>query len=145
MPLTKLERESFLAEPGLVATLSVAGPGNRGPLAVPVWYHYLPGSDPWILTWATSHKTRLIEAAQAFTLTIARSQPTVRYLAVDGPVGLIESSTGRQLEEVTKRYLSGNLLDRYLSTLIPRLDELVTVHLKPKYWNSADLGVNYLD
>jgi hypothetical protein len=39
MPLSKHEREQFLAEPHVVALSVAAGP-DRAPLTVPIWYDY---------------------------------------------------------------------------------------------------------
>ena len=41
-PLSKEEREAFLAEPR-IGVVSVAGDDGRPPLAVPIWYGYDPG------------------------------------------------------------------------------------------------------
>ena len=61
MPLSKDEREQFLAEPH-IAALSVSAGDKRGPLTVPIWYQYAAGGEPWVLTGAGSRKHRLIEA-----------------------------------------------------------------------------------
>ena len=84
MALSRDEREQFLTEPR-VAALAVNAGGDRGPLTVPIWYQYSPGGQPWVLTGAGSRKHRLIEAAGSFSLMVERSEPTVRYVAVDGP------------------------------------------------------------
>jgi nitroimidazol reductase NimA-like FMN-containing flavoprotein (pyridoxamine 5'-phosphate oxidase superfamily) len=53
MALSKDEREEFLAQPH-IAALSVNAGDKRGPLAVPIWYQYEPGGEPWVLTGAGS-------------------------------------------------------------------------------------------
>lgn len=55
MALSVCEREQFLAEPQ-VAALSVSAGRSRGPLVVPIWYQYVPGSEVWVLTSAGSRK-----------------------------------------------------------------------------------------
>ena len=105
MALSKEEREQFLAEPH-IAALSVSAGDKRGPLTVPIWYQYSPGGEPWVLTGAGSRKHRLIETQGEFTLMVERVEPTVRYVAVDGPVTRIEPGTDDQLVEMTKRYLA---------------------------------------
>ncbi|MGB2720868.1 MAG: pyridoxamine 5'-phosphate oxidase family protein, partial [Rhodococcus sp. (in: high G+C Gram-positive bacteria)] len=85
MALSKAEREEFLAE-SHVAALSVSAGPDRGPLTVPIWYDYTPGSQAWVLTGKTTKKAELIRAAQRFTLMIEQSNPTIRYVSVEGPV-----------------------------------------------------------
>lgn len=143
MALSKKDGEEFLAEPSHVATISVAVEPGRGPLAVPVWYQYRAGGEPWLCTFANSRKTELIKAAGAFTLTVARSEPTVRFVSVGGVLSRVEKTTEEQLEEVASRYLSGDALARYLDANLPQIDLLVTMYMTPKRWNSGDLGANY--
>jgi hypothetical protein len=45
---------------------------------------------------------------------VERLEPTVRYVAVDGPVSRIEPATDDQLVEMTKRYLLPDKVDAYL-------------------------------
>ncbi len=139
MALSKEEREQFLAEPH-VAALSVDAGDKRGPLTVPIWYQYSPGGELWFSTGAGSRKHRLIEAAGAVTLMVDRAEPTVRYVAVDGPVSRIEPGTDEQLVEMTKRYLPADKVDAYLEFARREHGESVAVHLKPEHWLSADLG-----
>ena len=101
MALSKEEREQFLAEPHIGA-LSVSAGDKRGPLTVPIWYQYSPGGEPWVHTGAGSRKHRLIETQGEFTLMAQRIEPTVRYVAVDGPVSRIEPATDEQLVEMVQ-------------------------------------------
>ena len=139
MPLSKEEREQFLAAPHSAA-LSVTAGDRRGPRTVPIWYQYSPGGEPWVLTGAGSRKHRLIEAAGEFTLMVDRVEPSVRYVTVDGPVSRIEPGTDEQLVEVTKRYLPPNAVDAYLEFARREHGESVVIHLRPEHWLSADLG-----
>jgi hypothetical protein len=139
MALSKEEREQFLAEPH-IAALSVSAGDKRGPLTVPIWYQYSSGGEPWVLTGAGSRKHRLIETQGEFTLMVERVEPTVRYVAVDGPVSRIEPGTDDQLVEVTKRYLAADKVDAYLDYARRELGEHVVIYLKPEHWLSADLG-----
>src|SRR5690349_25109153 len=115
MALSKEEREQFLAEPH-VAALSVSAGDKRGPLTVPIWYQYSPGGEPWIHTGAGSRKHRLIETQGEFTLMVDRVEPTVRYVAVDGPVSRISHGTDVQLVEMVKRYLPLKAVYGYLES-----------------------------
>ncbi|GAC1405950.1 MAG: pyridoxamine 5'-phosphate oxidase family protein [Mycobacterium sp.] len=139
MALSKEEREKFLAEPR-IAALSVSAGDKRGPLTVPIWYQYSPGGEPWVLTGAASRKHRLIEAQREFTLMVERVEPTVRYVAVDGPVSHIEPGTDEQLVEMTERYLAPDKVDGYLEYARRELGENVAIYLRPQHWLSADLG-----
>lgn len=112
-------------------------------MAVPVWYQYQVGGKPWFITYASSRKAELITTAGAFTLSVARSEPTVRYVTVDGLLGPVEKCKAQQLEQMAATYLYGDALTRYLDASMPTLDDLVTVTMKPEHWNSGDLGANY--
>src|SRR5262249_3516762 len=100
MALSKADREVFLSQPH-IAALSVNAGDDRGPRTVPIWYQYAPGGEPWILTGANSRKARLIETAGRFSLMVERLEPTVRYVAVDGPVSRIEPGGDELLVEIT--------------------------------------------
>jgi Pyridoxamine 5'-phosphate oxidase len=139
MALSKEEREQFLTEPHIAALSVYAGDG-RGPLTVPIWYQYSPGGEPWVLTGAGSRKHRLIEAAGHFSLMAERLDPTVRYVAVDGPVSRIEPGTDDQLAELAKRYLAPENVEPYLEVARREHGESVVIHMKPQHWLSADLG-----
>ena len=139
MALTKDEREQFFAEPH-VAALSLYAGDTRGPLTVPIWYQYTPGDEPWILTGPGSHKARLIEANGFFSLMVERTEPTTRYVAVDGAVSRIEPATDAQLEEMTRRYLDPEAAEAYLEFARKELGANVAIWMKPEHWLSADLG-----
>ena len=139
MALSKEEREQFLAEPH-VAALSVYAGDARGPLAVPIWYQYTPGGEPWVLTGAGSRKARLIEATGYFTLMVDRVAPTVRYVSVDGAVSRIEPGTDDQQAELARRYLPADRVDAFLEYARNELGEHVAIFMQPQHWISSDLG-----
>ncbi|KWX56734.1 pyridoxamine 5'-phosphate oxidase family protein [Mycobacterium sp. NAZ190054] len=139
MALSKNEREQFLAEPH-VAALSVSAGDGRGPLTVPIWYQYTPGGELWFTTGAGSRKHRLIQSSGHLSLMVDRVEPTVRYVAVDGPVLRIEPGTDAQLVEMTKRYLAPEKVDGYLEFARREHGESVAVFVEPRHWLSADLG-----
>jgi hypothetical protein len=139
MALSKDEREQFLAQPH-IAALSVYAGDARGPLTVPIWYQYTPGGEPWVLTGPGSRKARLIEANGYFSLMVEHLDPTVRYVAVDGPVSRIEPGTDEQLVEMTKRYLAPDKVDGYLEYARRELGAHVAIYMQPQHWLSADLG-----
>jgi hypothetical protein len=139
MALSKQDREAFLAEPHIGA-LSVSAGADRGPLTLPIWYQYSPGGDLWVLTGTGSRKHRLIEAAGFFSLMAERLEPTTRYVSVDGAVTHIEPGTDAQMDEMTRRYLSGAAADRYLEFARENLGEHVAIHMRPQHWLSSDMG-----
>jgi hypothetical protein len=85
MALSVEEREQFLAEPHIGA-LSVIERPDRAPLTVPIWYQYTSGGELWVLTAPDARKTRAIDVAGRFSLMVQRTEPTVRYVSVEGPV-----------------------------------------------------------
>ena len=93
-----------------------------------------------MLTGNGSRKHRLIESQGEFTLMAERLEPTVRYVAVDGPVSRIEPGTDEQLVELTKRYLPPQAVDPYLEFARREHGESVVIYLRPEHWLSADLG-----
>src|SRR6478735_252212 len=123
MPLSREEREQFLAEPH-VAALSVSAGKDRGPLTVPIWYQYTPGGQPWFITGTGSRKHRLIEAAGYLSLAVDR----------------IEEGTDEQLVEMTKRYLPPEAVEPYLEMARREHGPSVAVYLRPQHWLSAEMG-----
>ncbi|MEU6343401.1 pyridoxamine 5'-phosphate oxidase family protein [Streptomyces sp. NPDC046977] len=139
MELSRGERESFLAEPR-VAALGVAAGADRGPLVIPIWYAYEPGGLPWILTGARSAKMKLIRAAGRFSLLVQRTEPTPRYVSVEGPVADITEGTAALHREMAARYLSGEALERFVAMAEAELADHVVVRMRPQRWFTADLG-----
>ncbi|MFL0274501.1 pyridoxamine 5'-phosphate oxidase family protein [Mycobacterium sp. SMC-19] len=139
MALSKDEREQFLAEPH-IAALSVNAGSGRGPLTVPIWYQYAPGGEPWVLTGAGSRKAKLIEAAGSFSLMVERTEPTLRYVAVDGTVSRIEPGNDDLHAELAHRYLPAERAEKFLEYALAELGEQVVIYLRPQHWISADLG-----
>ncbi|KAA0022924.1 pyridoxamine 5'-phosphate oxidase family protein [Antrihabitans cavernicola] len=139
MALTRTEREKFLSEPHIAALSVDAGP-DRAPLTVPIWYQYLPGGQPWVLTGKTSKKAELIRAAGRFTLMVERLEPSVRYVSVSGTVDRIDEGTHEQLREMTSRYLPADKVDGYLEFAKNNLEDEVAIYLRPEHWLSADMG-----
>jgi hypothetical protein len=139
MALSKSEREQFLAEPH-IAALSVDAGDGRAPVTVPMWYQYPLGGQPWVLTAAGSRKVGLIEKTGSFSLMVQRVEPTLRYVAVDGPVAGTEPGTDDHHIELARRYLPPERADRYLKFALSQAAEEVVIYLRPQHWISADLG-----
>jgi hypothetical protein len=139
MALSTDERESFLAEPHIAALSVVNGP-DRGPLTVPIWYQYAPGGEAWVLTGTGSHKARLIEAAGRFTLMVERSEPTIRYVSVEGPVTRSGPGDDTMMREMAERYLPPERAEQYLAFAEAELGGQLMFAIRPERWLSADLG-----
>ncbi|MGC9544065.1 pyridoxamine 5'-phosphate oxidase family protein [Streptomyces sp. UG1] len=139
MALTREEREQFLAEPHIAALAVDAGAG-RAPLSVPIWYQYEPGGDVWITTGRDSRKNELISAAGRFSLLVDRTEPTVRYVSVEGPVVETTPLTVEQLREMSARYLPAEVVDSYVEFAQKNHGESVVIRMRPERWVSSDLG-----
>ena len=137
--LSEGDRQLFLAEPHIAALSVSAGP-DRGPLTIPIWYQYEPGGEAWVLTGATSRKTRLIQAAGRFTLMVERTEPTIRYVSVEGPVTRVVPETDELLREITERYLPPEKVPDYLAFAKAELGEQVVIYQRPERWLTSDLG-----
>lgn len=138
MPLSKSEREEFLSEPH-IAALSVFAGNDRGPLTVPIWYQYTPGGEAWVLTGKTSKKAELIRAAGRFSLMVEQVEPSIKYVAVDGPARE-EDATPDHLREVTERYLPPEKVEGYLQMATSEHGESTIFFLRPEHWIGADMG-----
>jgi nitroimidazol reductase NimA-like FMN-containing flavoprotein (pyridoxamine 5'-phosphate oxidase superfamily) len=133
------ERERLLAQPHIGA-LSVVERPDRAPLTVPIWYQYSPGGELWILTEPGARKTRAIDAAGRFSLMAQRTEPTIRYVSVDGPVTGTAPGSAERSREMAARYLPPEKVLDFLEYERTRLGEHIAIHLRPEHWLSADLG-----
>jgi nitroimidazol reductase NimA-like FMN-containing flavoprotein (pyridoxamine 5'-phosphate oxidase superfamily) len=139
MALSAEEREQFLAEPHIGA-LSVAERTDRAPLTVPIWYQYSPGGELWVLTEPGSRKARAIGAVGRFSLMVQRSEPTNRYVSVEGPVTRTAAASGDRSREMAARYVSPGKVNDYLEFERTQIGELIAIYMRPEHWLSADLG-----
>jgi Pyridoxamine 5'-phosphate oxidase len=139
MALSVAEREQFLTEPHIGA-LSVVERPDRGPLTVPIWYQYTRGGELWVLTAPGARKTRAIDAAGRFSLMVQRTEPTIRYVSVDGPVTRTAPGDDERSREMAARYIPPNRLADYLEYERTHLGEHIAIYMRPEHWLSADLG-----
>ena len=98
------EREEFLA--GLhVGVLSVDDPGS-GPLAIPVWYSYVPGGTVNVITGGQSVKAGLLRAAGRFSLCVQNESMPYRYVSVEGPITAFDKTVSdEERRALAQRYL----------------------------------------
>jgi nitroimidazol reductase NimA-like FMN-containing flavoprotein (pyridoxamine 5'-phosphate oxidase superfamily) len=139
MVLSEEEREEFLAQPHIGA-LSVVERPDRAPLTVPIWYQYTPGGDLWVRTPPGSRKARAIEVAGRFSLLVQRTEPTIRYVSVEGPVTGTAPDDDERAFEMAARYLPADKVDEFLAFERKELGEHSAVFMRPEHWLSADLG-----
>ncbi|WP_438483923.1 pyridoxamine 5'-phosphate oxidase family protein [Streptomyces sp. S186] len=139
MSLSKRERELFLAEPH-VGALSVVERPDRAPLTVPIWYHYTPGGELWVRTGPDSRKARAIRQAGRFSLMVQRTEPTVRYVSVEGPVIRTEPDSHERSWEMAARYLPEDKVAGFVEYDKAHLGAHIAIHMQPEHWVSADMG-----
>ncbi len=136
--MTRAEREAFLAGTH-VGILSVAD-GDRGPLAVPIWYRYEPGDAVRIVTGGASRKAARLRAAGRATLCVQSEAPPYRYVTVEGPVEVVKADVDAAVREMAHRYLGPRAGARYLEMTAAERGGEVLVRLVPERWLSADYG-----
>ncbi|MET8771035.1 pyridoxamine 5'-phosphate oxidase family protein [Streptomyces sp. NPDC004658] len=139
MTLSIEERQRFLAQPHIGA-LSVVERPDRAPLTVPIWYQYTPGGELWVRTGADSRKARAIRTAGRFSLMVQRTEPTVRYVSVEGPVTGTAPDSRERSWEMAARYLPPEKVAAFVEYDRTRLGAHVVVRMRPEHWVSADLG-----
>ncbi len=139
MALSMRERQQFLAEPHIGA-LSVVERPDRAPLTVPIWYGYEPGSELWIRTEPDSRKARAIRSTGRFSLMVQRSEPTTRYVSVEGPVVRTASDSHERAWEMAARYLPADKVAEFVEYERTQLGEHFAIYMRPERWLSADLG-----
>ncbi len=142
--MTKKEREAFLADVH-VAIISIAD-GERGPLAVPIWYDYEPGGEAWILTDRGSRKGKLLEAAGRFSLCVQTEAPPYKYVSIEGSIVAIEDyDVEKHLRPMARRYLGERLGDSYVEQTAsdPESGGGVLVRLRPEQWLTVDYSKQF--
>lgn len=139
MALSTAEREQFLAEPHIGA-LSVVERPDRAPLTVPIWYHYTPGGELWVHTGPDSRKGRAIRATGRFSLMVQRTEPTVCYVSVEGPVTRTAPGDRELSRKMAARYLPADKVDEFVEYEQTQLGEHIAFFMRPEHWVSADMG-----
>lgn len=135
--MTNAEREAFLAETR-VAVISVSDPG-RGPLAVPVWYHYEPGGVVRFVTGGASRKANLMRASGRSTLVVQTEAPPYKYASVEGPVRIVGAPDyERDVRAMAIRYLGEAMGEMYLAASAAEQEGTVLVELRPERWLTVD-------
>jgi nitroimidazol reductase NimA-like FMN-containing flavoprotein (pyridoxamine 5'-phosphate oxidase superfamily) len=137
--MTQAERERFLADVH-VGIISVAEEG-RGPLTVPIWYGYTPGSELYVWMEKTSRKGRLLQRAGRFSLCVQTEQPPYQYVSVEGPITSIEPvDLERDARPLAHRYLGRDAGDAYIAESVSAITngEHVVIRMRPSRWLTVD-------
>ncbi len=137
--MTTEEREKFL-EDTHVGVISLAD-GERGPLAVPIWYAYVPGGELRFTTEKSSLKATALSRVKRISLCAQSEAPPYRYVSVEGPVLSIEpADLERDIRPMAHRYLGkgiGNYYVEHTRRHYVRGDALV-VRMQPERWLTLD-------
>jgi len=139
MSMSKSEREAFLAQTR-VAIVSVAEDG-RGPLTIPVWYHYEPGGVVRFVTGADSKKAGLMRKAGRIGLCVQSETPPYQYVSIEGPISIsTEVDYERDVRSMALRYLGNEMGEMYLAVTASERETMSTVlvTLRPERWLSVD-------
>ena len=136
LQMTVAERESFLA--GLHVGVIAIPRKQKGPLAVPIWYDYEPGGEPWVITDLGSIKGKLLSNASRISLCAQNEGLPYQYVSVEGPFS-IRPSTRDELLGMAIRYLGEEQGRAYADN--PEGDgESVVVSIQPETWFTVDYG-----
>jgi PPOX class probable F420-dependent enzyme len=137
--MAREQREAFLADTH-VGILAVEARG-RGPLVVPVWYWYEPGSDVHIVTGGASRKVPLLRTAGRASLCVQTETPPYQYVTVEGPVAIGGAPDWeRDVRAVALRYLGPQMGEMYLAATAAEHETAVLVRLTPQRWDSVDFA-----
>ena len=71
---------------------------------------------------------------------VQRVQPTIRYVAVEGPATRTTPRTDALLLEMVHRYLRPDMVQSYVQYANTQLPDEVAIYMQPQHWLSADLG-----
>jgi nitroimidazol reductase NimA-like FMN-containing flavoprotein (pyridoxamine 5'-phosphate oxidase superfamily) len=139
LAMSRSEREAFLA--GVhVGVLSIPEE-RRGPLTVPIWYGYEPGGELRLVTERASRKGRLLVRGKRLSLCVQSETPPYQYVSVEGPVVALEDAdVERDVRPLARRYLGGELGDRYVEATggTEARGGSVLVRVRPERWLSVD-------
>src|SRR5262245_42842 len=138
LSMTRSEREELLyAVHVSVIRMERAG---RLPLAVPIWYDYVPIIGVWVITGKDSEKGRALRAAGRFALCAqSEAPPLYRYVSVEGPVTSMRPTRREEdLRPMAHRYFGPALGDRYVESSDDEGSLVFT--MRPERWRTVDYG-----
>lgn len=136
--MTEAERDAFLRD---VHTGIISIPdGDRGPLAVPIWYRVDDDGDVLVLTPASSRKARLCEEGTRISLTAQTEELPPKYVSVEGPVVGISPSGIDELVIMASRYLGDEIGAAYVEMTRDDDSDDVLIRMRPERWFSGDFA-----
>jgi len=138
--LSPAEREALLAEVR-VAVVAIGATG-RGPLAVPVWYAYVPGGEIGLWMDGASSKVRHLRREGCLTLCVQDATPPYRYVSVEGAVtDIAPIDVARDLRPLIARYRGAAAVDATLDSYggPEGLRGDVWVRVAPRHWRAEQL------
>jgi hypothetical protein len=71
---------------------------------------------------------------------VQRTEPTVRYVSVEGPVTKTAPGSRERSWEMAARYLPPDKVADFVEYEQTHLGEHVAIYMQPEHWVSADLG-----
>jgi hypothetical protein len=104
---------------------------------MPVWYSYQPGGTVNVSTDRDSRKARAIGAAGRFSLCAQDERPPYKYVSVEGPAVIDESSQAERLA-LARRYLGPERGDAFIAATPGGND--VMIRMTPERWLTTDYG-----
>jgi hypothetical protein len=134
--MTRDEREIFLADVhvGIISISEL----DRAPLAVPVWYAYVPGGDVQVLMQADSRKMTSIDATGRFSLCAQTESAPYQYVTAEGPVTDVRPYViETDLLAMATRYLGEQGGRDYIASAGTGGNG-VMVSMTPEHWLSTD-------
>lgn len=139
LSMSLTERQSFLADLH-VGVVAIAD-GDRGPLAVPVWYAYERGSEVVFVTDQASRKAVLLGRDARMSMCVQSEELPYKYVTVEGPVVSVEAADlDADLRPIARRYLGEELGDNYVASVLAEAEERpqVVIRMLPERWYSVD-------
>ncbi len=133
------DRAAFLNGPW-VAVISIPQDG-RGPLTVPVWYYYDPGSgDLCVWTDSKTRKARLLEKATRISICVQDQNPPYRYASAEGPFSIEPVQYERDIKPMSIRFLGAQGGEQYLASIghEASAEGGLLVRLHPQHWLTGD-------
>lgn len=135
--MSDADRQAFLAETR-VAIISIESPGDRAPLAVPIWYEYDPAVGVTVVTARANRKGRALAAAGRYTLAV--QDGSLRYVSVDGPVVEERPADAEMLRRLARRYLGDEKGDAYADATVEHDTANASAYvMRPTRWFTGDL------
>ncbi|OGO28213.1 MAG: hypothetical protein A2136_06890 [Chloroflexi bacterium RBG_16_54_11] len=137
--MTVEARQAFLAETR-VGVISIPEEG-RGPITVPVWYHYEPGGEVRVWTGADTRKSKLLRKAMRISFCVQDdTPPNYKYVSVEGPFTIQPVDLERDIHPMALRYYGPVVGERFYAdgSQGEGWKKDILVCLTPERWLTVD-------